>query len=715
MAIWSTEIKELEKLYESFKGQVPELEKELAQLIHSDDPNVIMLYSRRCLEVIITDLCECELKRPRKTEPLKGIIDKLHKEEKIPSHIIASMHGLNELSTYGAHPKEFDPEQIKPVLNNLDIIIKWYLKHKNIFAIGKIEGQEEKVVLIDDLFKEEKKAVGKEVHEKPDKLRKNQVFLNSIFILVVLAIAVTFLYPKIFKRDTLAKLRSSGERISVAVMPFQNMTNDTVWNIWQDGIQDMLITSLSDNPEELSVRQIESVKTLIQDQGITNYASLTPSIAGTISQKLDASVFIYGSIKRAGSMIRVYAQLIDSKTEEVFKSFQIEGAAKEENIFMVIDSLSVMVNDFLIISKLIKGGNPAVVKLQATTKYPEAFKCVISGDNAFFAKKDYSTAISMYLQAIAIDSNYLYPAIMISYCYWNQSLYEEGKKWCQKVYEKKDQMPLTIKTSANVIHAMYYETPYESIKYLRQLLEIDDQLPDVYTDIGFDYNRLGQYSRAIPELEKALEIYEKWGIKPLWSVNYTNLLLSYYKMGQYKKAKTLIKKADKDFPDDLYLTYAHAIFSYVESDTVTANQYIEKFIALGKDYSLPEAGTMNRVAEIYSEAGNLNKAEEYYRKSLSVLPQSPSLMNNLAYFLIDKDRNLDEGMQLVSKGLELNPDNYGFLHTKGWGLYNQGKYQEALEILQKSWDIRREKAIYDHKAFLHLEAAKKAVSTQKNN
>jgi hypothetical protein len=43
-----------------------------------------LLYSRRCLEIIVTDLCECELKRPRKTEPLKGIIDKLHREEKVP-------------------------------------------------------------------------------------------------------------------------------------------------------------------------------------------------------------------------------------------------------------------------------------------------------------------------------------------------------------------------------------------------------------------------------------------------------------------------------------------------------------------------------------------------------------------------------------------------------------------------------------------------------
>jgi len=132
MAIWSAEIKELEKLYESIKGQLPELEKELEQLIRTEDANVILLYSRRCLEVIITDLCEYELGRPRKTEPLKGIIDKLYKQEKVPPHIITSMHGLNDLSTYGTHPKEYDPEQVRPVLINLLTIFKWYLKFKNI-------------------------------------------------------------------------------------------------------------------------------------------------------------------------------------------------------------------------------------------------------------------------------------------------------------------------------------------------------------------------------------------------------------------------------------------------------------------------------------------------------------------------------------------------------------------------------------------------------
>jgi tetratricopeptide (TPR) repeat protein len=94
---------------------------------------------------------------------------------------------------------------------------------------------------------------------------------------------------------------------------------------------------------------------------------------------------------------------------------------------------------------------------------------------------------------------------------------------------------------------------------------------------------------------------------------------------------------------------------------------------------------------------------------------NPIRLNNLARFLIDKDRNLNEGIELVDKALEISHDNYEYLDTKGWGLYQQGKYQEAHDILQKSWDLRRQYAVYDHEAYLHLEAAKKAVAGQKNN
>jgi len=142
------------------------------------------------------------------------------------------------------------------------------------------------------------------------------------------------------------------------------------------------------------------------------------------------------------------------------------------------------------------------------------------------------------------------------------------------------------------------------------------------------------------------------------------------------------------------------------------NQYIKKYIYLLKDLQITEATIDVNLANIYSQAGILDKAEGYYRQALSLEPENPNWMNVLAYFLIDKDLNINEGLELIDKALIKSPDKYNFLHAKGWGLYKQGKYQEALELLQKSWDLRMKNAIYLHEAYLHLEAAKKAVEGQ---
>lgn len=65
MKIWSSEIKEVEKLHESCKGEHPKLDNELERLIKTDDENIVLVYARRCLEIVIIDLCERELKRDR--------------------------------------------------------------------------------------------------------------------------------------------------------------------------------------------------------------------------------------------------------------------------------------------------------------------------------------------------------------------------------------------------------------------------------------------------------------------------------------------------------------------------------------------------------------------------------------------------------------------------------------------------------------------------
>jgi Tfp pilus assembly protein PilF len=232
----------------------------------------------------------------------------------------------------------------------------------------------------------------------------------------------------------------------------------------------------------------------------------------------------------------------------------------------------------------------------------------------------------------------------------------------------------------------------------------------MHWDLGYSYYTLHQYDKAIQEFEKTLKIYDKWGSKPYWVYCYTFLGIAYNQTEQYRKEKKLYKKAEQDFPNDQNLIYRQSVLSISQGDTLSANRYIEKYITISKENSISEADITTNLANMYLDADKRDKAEVYYRQALSLEPDNPWRLNNLAWFLIDGERNIYEGMGLIYKAITSTPDNYDFLNTKGWGLYKQRKCKEALDILQKSRDLRMKNAIYDHEAFLHLEAAKKAVA-----
>jgi pentatricopeptide repeat protein len=274
-------------------------------------------------------------------------------------------------------------------------------------------------------------------------------------------------------------------------------------------------------------------------------------------------------------------------------------------------------------------------------------------------------------------------------------------------------IPLREKIWTNMAYSDFFGTPYEAIGYLRQLQEIDEQVPNFYFNIGGIYGNMHQYDKAIVELEKGLEIFKKWNSKPFWSMHYCALGNCYCKIGEYKKAEQVFKEARHDFPEDYLIYYYQSILFLTERDTLKANESIRKFVSLYKEISTSEADIITGLGEIYSEAGIHEKAEKCYREALSLEPENPARKYNLAKFLVEKDQNIPEGMELTEKLLKLNPDKYAkffYLDTKGWGLFKQGKSKEAHELLERNWNSR---PMYNIEVSLHLEAVKKSIANLK--
>jgi tetratricopeptide (TPR) repeat protein len=84
-------------------------------------------------------------------------------------------------------------------------------------------------------------------------------------------------------------------------------------------------------------------------------------------------------------------------------------------------------------------------------------------------------------------------------------------------------------------------------------------------------------------------------------------------------------------------------------------------------------------------------------------------MNDLAWLLINNDINVNEGVDLIQNALELKPDVWHYLDTKGWGFYKQGRYDEALKVLKDAWDLR---PYYDLEGYQHIQEVEKAFASQ---
>ncbi|MFO7850938.1 MAG: tetratricopeptide repeat protein [Bacteroidota bacterium] len=539
--------------------------------------------------------------------------------------------------------------------------------------------------------------------DTPPRIKK-RLRVNDIVIGILLIVVIILLWPKIFSRDKIDNEPGANEYLTVAVLPFQNMTNDTSWNKWQTGIQANLITSLSNTPD-LKIRPKDNINSLLRSGRFSDYFSITPAEANRISQKLRAEMFIYGTIKQSGKIIRINAQLYDTKKKNNFQSFHVDGTA--ESILQFIDSLSFLVKNYLIIYELRKEVPSAFQKLTNTDSY-KAYAYFAHGYNAL-KKFDYATATGWFSQVMEHDSSLVFAQLLLSLSLINQDMYIEGKKWCRRACEKRENIPLELEIWQEYIHALNFKTPKEEITYLNRLVEIDKQPAQLFYYKGNAYGRMHQFDRVIPELEKAIGIYEDQYSKPFWDPVYAELGLAYHKTGQLRKEKDLYKKALKEFPGNLQLKGRQAIMALSEGDTIEANKYLSDYVSLCKENLLGESVIATNIADIHSCAGKYDKAEKYYRNALSLDPENPGIMNKLACLLIDNEMGIDEGIGLINKALELYPDHYEYLHTKGWALYKKGKYEEALRILEKSWDL---KPVYNHSLFLHLEEAKNAVSNQ---
>jgi len=542
--------------------------------------------------------------------------------------------------------------------------------------------------------------------ESPSPSSKRRLKASDIIIGVLFVAVVILLYPKIFPNDKFKDIRDEDNRISISVMPFGNLSGDTLFNVWQAGFQNLLITGLS-NSSELSVRQYQTVYSILEDKKDENYSSLTPSLARELAIKLDTRTFIMGNILKAGHKIRINAQLVNSETEEIYRSYEVEGDS-EDQIFMMADSLSASIRNYLEIKKYVEEYDSPEIR-ELPTKSSEAFQYYILGYNAAM-EWDLQASVEWFSKAIESDSTFISAYVLLSIAYRGLGESKLAKLWCNLAFEKRESLPLLEKLMLDHLHAYYYETYEEQVRYIKQILEIDESNTIYIYFLGSAYHGLKQYENAVFYLEKFLDIHNTWGTYSRWPLVYCWLGDSYHHLNNHKREKEVYELGLIGSPENTTIVRYQAICELSQGNSDQADKLIAKYKSIAKNTNhWSESRILIGMGNIYAKAELFDEAEKHFRQALALDPENPRRLDDMAWFLIKNNREVNEGVDLVSKSLELNPDNWVALDTYGWGLYKQGKPEESLRILKKSWDLR---PVHNQTLYEHLQEVEQALASQ---
>jgi len=199
-----------------------------------------------------------------------------------------------------------------------------------------------------------------------------------------------------------------GDRPSVAVLPFANLSGDAQQEYFSDGITEDIITELSRFSELMVIGRNSAFQ----------YKGKAVDLR-QIGRELDARYLLEGSVRRSGDRIRITAQLIDAATG--VHRWAERYDRELHDVFAVQDEVS-----RAIVAILAAHVNRAETE-RALLKPPaawEAYDYYLRGAEAFCLHQNRRTKTSLYdarrllEQSLTIDPNYARAAAVLSWTHF---------------------------------------------------------------------------------------------------------------------------------------------------------------------------------------------------------------------------------------------------------------------------------------------------------
>jgi TolB-like protein len=355
---------------------------------------------------------------------------------------------------------------------------------------------------------------------------------------------------------------------SIAVLPFENLSEEKANAFFADGVQDEILTDLA---------RIADLK-VISRTSMMQYKSGIARSLREIGQQLGVANVVEGTVQRSGNRVRVSAQLIDARTDK-----QLWGQVYDRDladVFAIQSEIARTIADQLQ-AKLSAAEKNAIER--PPTSDITAFDLYTRAKNILLVPSDRTKAelleaVDLLNQAVVHD-----PSFFNAYCqlaYADDYIYFAGHDPTSARLasaEAASQAAARLRPDAGETHLARAQNLYHGyrdyngalaeLEVARQTLPNDFRVPQLMATIQ---RRRGQWEKSTRNLAHAIEL------NPRDMETRVNIIINYTWLRRYADLKSALASTLAAFPNDLSTRLWQACVEFqVKADTWPLHQMLD--------------------------------------------------------------------------------------------------------------------------------------------
>jgi len=231
----------------------------------------------------------------------------------------------------------------------------------------------------------------------------------------------------------------------------------------------------------------------------------------------------------------------------------------------------------------------------------------------------------------------------------------------------------------------YYNLTEGNDKLLGQAYELLDLLTVAHSDDAKAFAMKADFLLRDGKFKESRDaFYETVKLDSSRFMVWSQLINNSYELRDWDAMQIDSKKALELFPNQGLLYLLNGIANNNLKDYKEAVSVLSEGEIFTRTETYMNVQLLSVLADAHNNLKQFKESDEAFEKAIKKDPNNPLLLNNYSYFLSLRAENLERAEEMSKKANLLQPREANYQDTYAWILYQQGKYEIALEWILKA-------------------------------